>query len=341
MSSRLFKYFDTLETFTSKKISAIEDNTAYLNGNLTVVGTPEILWEDICFIEAEQIVWTHGTIFVNNSYYVSKNELTSASYVKSSALSTYVSYAFLSSQSYVKSSDITSLLEGDFITYDYLSNQAYLTSSGLIDYVTKTELSNQSYLTAVPNNYPTYAAISAMGYITEHQSLDNYTTKKDLDDITYIVSQSIEEAVENYDNAYTWFNNVVTSNNAALTNAYSYYNNSINQTYGYFINMELICAQAISEFDSNLNDNYISQTSLSNNSYAGYSYVYNAYAYVVSKINLLEMSSGLPTVTSSDNGKILMVVNGSWSLVTPVTLYSGNATPSNSNGNNGDLYIQS
>ena len=49
---------------------------------------------------------------------------------------------------------------------------------------------------------------------------------------------------------------------------------------------------------------------------------------------------GLPAVTSSDNGKILQVVNGAWTLVSPVTLYSGSGSPSNSQGNNGDLYVQ-
>jgi hypothetical protein len=50
--------------------------------------------------------------------------------------------------------------------------------------------------------------------------------------------------------------------------------------------------------------------------------------------------SGLPTATSSDNGKILQVVNGSWTLVTPVSIYSGNGSPDNGQGTNGDLYIQ-
>ena len=50
--------------------------------------------------------------------------------------------------------------------------------------------------------------------------------------------------------------------------------------------------------------------------------------------------TGLPTVTSSDNEKILQVVNGVWTLVTPVAIYSGNSNPSNSIGNEGDLYLQ-
>ena len=48
----------------------------------------------------------------------------------------------------------------------------------------------------------------------------------------------------------------------------------------------------------------------------------------------------LPTVSSTDNGKVLQVVNGQWQLVTPLNLYSGTGAPDNSQGNNGDLYMQ-
>ena len=50
--------------------------------------------------------------------------------------------------------------------------------------------------------------------------------------------------------------------------------------------------------------------------------------------------SGLPTVSASDNGKILQVVNGQWTLVTPTVVYTGNGTPDNALGNNGDIYLQ-
>ena len=50
--------------------------------------------------------------------------------------------------------------------------------------------------------------------------------------------------------------------------------------------------------------------------------------------------SHIPSVTSADNGKILMVVNGVWTLVSPATLYSGSGAPNNSQGNNGDIYVQ-
>lgn len=50
--------------------------------------------------------------------------------------------------------------------------------------------------------------------------------------------------------------------------------------------------------------------------------------------------AGLPTVTAADNGKILMVVNGAWALVSPSTIYTGSGTPSDSQGNDGDIYLQ-
>ena len=48
----------------------------------------------------------------------------------------------------------------------------------------------------------------------------------------------------------------------------------------------------------------------------------------------------LPAVSSSQNGQVLQVVNGQWTLVTPVSIYSGSSNPNNSQGTNGDLYLQ-
>ena len=49
---------------------------------------------------------------------------------------------------------------------------------------------------------------------------------------------------------------------------------------------------------------------------------------------------GLPAVTAADNGKVLMVVNGAWALVTPSTVYTGSSTPDSQTGNDGDIYLQ-
>ena len=48
----------------------------------------------------------------------------------------------------------------------------------------------------------------------------------------------------------------------------------------------------------------------------------------------------IPEITASDNGKILIVSNGQWALTSPISIYSGTSTPNNSQGVNGDLYLQ-
>lgn len=48
----------------------------------------------------------------------------------------------------------------------------------------------------------------------------------------------------------------------------------------------------------------------------------------------------VPSVTSSDNGKVMEVVSGAWAAVKPVTIYSGSSAPSSGTGSNGDIYIQ-
>ena len=57
-------------------------------------------------------------------------------------------------------------------------------------------------------------------------------------------------------------------------------------------------------------------------------------------LNIELGGSGLPAVTAADNGKILRVVNGQWQLVTPTVVYTGTEAPSNTLGNNGDIYLQ-
>jgi hypothetical protein len=48
----------------------------------------------------------------------------------------------------------------------------------------------------------------------------------------------------------------------------------------------------------------------------------------------------LPEVSSSDNGKVLRVINGQWTLIHPAIIYTGDGTPSSNEGNDGDIYIQ-
>lgn len=48
----------------------------------------------------------------------------------------------------------------------------------------------------------------------------------------------------------------------------------------------------------------------------------------------------LPAASSSNNGKILRVVDGQWVMVDPMFIYAGTGIPGDLHGNNGDLYFQ-
>ena len=259
---------------------------------------------------------------IDLSTYVSKTELSNASYI------TY-SYAF-----------------NEYPSYTYLDEK--LANIDLSTYVSKEELSSQSYLTEIPNTYPTYSAISEMGYITSIPS--EYVTQTVLsnqsyagyayiyDSYAYIMTKiNALELASGGGGSGTSAEGGITAISfngtpASITGSVATivapindpaieitmngetYSFTLNQSTAYSINLGTVLTQHQSLTD------YVTKTDLSN---AGY------------------ITSGLPSVTSSDNGKILMVVNGAWSLVLPSTIYSGNATPSNSNGNNGDIYLQS
>ena len=53
-----------------------------------------------------------------------------------------------------------------------------------------------------------------------------------------------------------------------------------------------------------------------------------------------DASAFLPSVSGSDNGKVLRVINGQWALVEPALIYSGEGLPDDEEGKNGDIYIQ-
>lgn len=54
----------------------------------------------------------------------------------------------------------------------------------------------------------------------------------------------------------------------------------------------------------------------------------------------LDRAMTVPAVSSSDNGKVMEVLNGAWAAVKPVAIYSGTSAPSSSLGSDGDIYIQ-
>lgn len=65
MKNKMFKYCSNLSTFYNQHPSASSSDDGYIISadSSTIIGTPGILWENICFIEAEKLVWTHGEFF--------------------------------------------------------------------------------------------------------------------------------------------------------------------------------------------------------------------------------------------------------------------------------------
>lgn len=60
---------------------------------------------------------------------------------------------------------------------------------------------------------------------------------------------------------------------------------------------------------------------------------------VTDKVAVMDVE-GLPDVSSTDNGKILKVVNGMWTLVDSIVTYAGETNPPQTFGNNGDIFLQ-
>lgn len=64
MYNKAFKYVTDKELFNTLKVSASKDDSSYIIGDSAItIGTPDILWENICFIEKERLIWTHGVFY--------------------------------------------------------------------------------------------------------------------------------------------------------------------------------------------------------------------------------------------------------------------------------------
>lgn len=63
-----FKHFDTLDTFTSSKVSVNVNNTAYIQNGTVHQGTPDILWEHTAFIHDIAQIWNRGRFYNSQKY---------------------------------------------------------------------------------------------------------------------------------------------------------------------------------------------------------------------------------------------------------------------------------
>lgn len=337
-------YFDSAYSYILEEI--------YKNEYVTAYGLIQ-LNEKIDNYEPDLTTYAPKTWF--NTYapktwisaYVKTSDLEAQGYLTAQDLTPYISKTELESQAYATSANVFN----NYTSYTYIEQR--LGNIDLSTYVSKTELDNQAYATKTytAETYPTYTYIYT--YIEQRLGsidLTNYVSKIELTNESYLSSTYFDDAYTDIRTRLTTlelnsgnggsgttaeggitsivFNGTAASISGSVATITSpIYDSQItlqmnNATVDTFTvntqsNKTINLGNVVVPNDLN---NYVSKTELNN---AGY------------------ITSGLPSVTSSDNGKILMVVNGVWTLISPATIYSGNATPSNANGNNGDIYIQS
>ena len=321
MKNKMFKYFPNLSAFYDKhpSVSSSDDGYIVSADSSTVIGSPGILWENICFIESENLMWTHGHFYADTSF--TETDPTVPSYVKSitqANITAWNSYANVqanwnetnsSSASYIQNKPTIPSISG-LATETYVNNKvagivnsapetldtlnelatalgndpnfATTVSNEIGTKVSKTELSNQSYVTttALSNqSYVTQTFLSNQGYLTSFTETDP------------VFSASAAAGITS-SNITSW-NNKVSANNSTIT--------------------------------------------IQKNGTTVDSFTTNASSAKSINITFPEV----PAYTSSDSGKVLSV-NSSGQLVwiTPVSIYSGNDAPNNQQGNNGDIYLQ-
>lgn len=118
------KHYNNWTTFSELKVSADKNNNTYKinNSGSAIYGTPDILWDDIVFIENEAYIWTHGKLYHDTSK-IDKSEFDSAyTYINSrintiqNDLNSYVTQSSLSSNSYAGYAYVYS-------SYEYLKDK--------------------------------------------------------------------------------------------------------------------------------------------------------------------------------------------------------------------------
>lgn len=78
---KLFKFYNYWTDFIADKISNSEDNSTYydFDNNESVLGTPNVMYNQVCFIEDRKCIWTHGQKYTSaEAAGVSQEDLTQA-----------------------------------------------------------------------------------------------------------------------------------------------------------------------------------------------------------------------------------------------------------------------
>ena len=123
-----------------------------------------------------------GSGNVDLSEYVTKNELENKGYLtEHQSLDGYATENWVENQNYIKEhQDITG-------KQDVISDLDAIRSGAAL---------GSTALQSVPEEYITKDELESKGYLTEHQSLDNYYTKSDIDNMIKSINDLIGEAID-------------------------------------------------------------------------------------------------------------------------------------------------
>lgn len=280
---------------------------------------------------------------------INDNEYVTAAAITDLAESIPDTTAYVSKTELNAAGYLTSFTERDPTVPSYVKE---ITSTDITNWNSKTD--NVGTITGITMNSTskgTSGVVDLGTVLTEHQSLSSYVTSGYYDTSTHKIylrhgTNVLSEIDANdfikdgmVDTAYVQGSNLVISFNtdagkqpvevpiADIFNPTNYYTKTEINNAGYLTSYQDLSS-------------YVSKTEL------------NAAGYLTSHQSIKTINgntitgtgdvtiSGLPVVNSTYNGKILQVVDGEWTLVTPLNLYSGTGTPNNTQGNNGDLYMQ-
>lgn len=186
------------------------------------------------------------------------------------------------------------------------------------------------------------------------RKLSDYTTVSNFNSYTGTTKTALDKKLDKTDfNAYTGSTQTAIASKVSQTDFNSYSGstqNSINSkvsqtdfnTYSGSTQTSINSKASKTDFNTHTGDTTFHVTSSEktqwNNGITGAT-VNGSSATVTNHVLSLDVTS-LPSVTTADNGKVLKVVNGVWTLVESTTVYTGTETPSLGLGNDGDIYLQ-
>ena len=186
----------------------------------------------------------------------------------------------------------------------------------------------------------------------EELSLGTATALNDLNSRITTLTSDVDEielgaasALNDLDKRITETNSSITELGSAIDEMDEVTASSLNDLNGRIINLEDDVETVAEELESDVDQINTRLTTLENTPSGDTNVIetvkVNGTALVPDANKAVNVVlQGLPTVTAADNGKILAVVDGAWALVSPSTIYTGTGTPSDSDGNNGDIYLQ-